>query len=80
LNVDVDFRSLVCTDTTISYDVRKRNRHWGRYSRVVKDPLGETGRTPLSIRLPSAWGSVEGDHVFFPYVGGLLFGGASRKE
>jgi hypothetical protein len=50
-------------------------RHWGRDSSVVNDPLGETGRTPLYVGLPSKWGSVDGDQIFSPFfVGGLLTG------
>ena len=41
---------------------------WGRDSSVVNDPLGEPGRTPLYVGLPSAWGSVDGDLMFFLYV------------
>jgi hypothetical protein len=40
--------------------------HWGRDSSVINDPLGEPGHTPLYVALPSAWGSVDGDHMFFP--------------
>ena len=40
--------------------------HWGRDSSVVNDPLGEPGHTPLYVGLPSAWGSVGGDLMFFP--------------
>jgi len=32
----------------------------------VNDPLGEPGRTPPYVGLPSAWGSVDGDLMFFP--------------
>jgi hypothetical protein len=42
--------------------------HWGRGSSVVNDPLGEPGRTLLYVVLPSAWGSVDGDLMFFLYV------------
>ena len=42
--------------------------HWGRDSSVVSDPLWEPGRTTLYIGLSSAWGSVEGDLIFFLYV------------
>ena len=28
--------------------------------------LGEPSRTPLYVGLPSAWGSVDGDLMFFP--------------
>jgi hypothetical protein len=37
-----------------------------RESNVVNDPLGEPRRTPLYVRLPSAWGSVDSDLMFFP--------------
>ena len=42
--------------------------HWGRDSSVVNDPLGEPGRTPFYVGLPSAWGSVDGDLMFFPIL------------
>ena len=42
--------------------------HWVRYSSVVNDPLGESGPTPLYAGLPSAWGSVDGDLMFFPIL------------
>ena len=46
---------------------------WGSDSSVVNDLLGEPGRTPLYVGLLSAWGSVDGDHMFSPFVvGGLL--------
>jgi len=32
----------------------------------VNDTLGEPGHTPLYVGLPSAWGSVDGDLMFFP--------------
>lgn len=38
--------------------------HRGSNSTVVSDPLWELGRTPLNVDVPSAWGSVDGDHVF----------------
>jgi len=38
--------------------------HWGSESRVINDPLGEPGRTPLYVSLLSTWGSVDGDHMF----------------
>ena len=40
--------------------------HWGRDSSVVNNPLGEPGRSPLYVGLPSAWGSRDGDLMFFP--------------
>jgi len=37
--------------------------------------VGEPGRTPLYLGLPSAWGSVDGDHnVFHIFVEGSLTG------
>jgi hypothetical protein len=54
--------------------VLKAARHWVSDGSVVKDPLGEKGRTPSYVGLPSAWGSVEGDCGYFPlFVGGLIF-------
>jgi len=40
--------------------------HWYRDSSVDNDPLGEPGHTPLYVGLPSAWGSMDGDLMFFP--------------
>ena len=42
--------------------------HWGRDSSVINNPLGEPGRTPLYVGLPSAWGSVDSDLMFFPIL------------
>ena len=42
--------------------------HWGRDSSVINNPLGEPGCTPLYLRLPSAWGRVDGDVMFFPHI------------
>jgi hypothetical protein len=46
--------------------VLKAAWHWGSDSSVVNDPLGEPCHTPLYVGLPSAWGSVDGDLMFFP--------------
>jgi hypothetical protein len=55
--------------------------HWRSDSCVVNDPLGEPGRTPLYVGLPSAWGSVDGDFMFSShFVGGLLFGDSDRYK
>ena len=43
---------------------------------VVNDPLGQPGRTPLYVGLPSAWGSVEGDLMFFPICRRARFWGS----
>jgi hypothetical protein len=32
----------------------------------VNDPLGKPGCTPLYVGLPSMWGSMDGDLMFFP--------------
>jgi hypothetical protein len=40
--------------------------HWGTGSLVIKDPIGEPGHTPLYVGLLAAWGSVDGDLMFFP--------------
>jgi hypothetical protein len=39
---------------------------WHRVSNssVVSDPFGKPGSSPLNVGLPSAWGSVDGGHVF----------------
>jgi len=47
--------------------VLKAAWHWGSDSSVVKEPLREPGRTSLYVGLPSAWGSVDGDHMFSPF-------------
>jgi hypothetical protein len=55
--------------------------HWGRDSSVVNNFLGEPGRTPLYVGLPSAWGSVEGDLMFSPILyEGSLFGDSGRHK
>jgi len=41
--------------------------HWGRDCSVLNDPLGEPGRTPLCVGLPSAWGSTDGERMFFAF-------------
>jgi len=56
----------------------KAARHWGRDNSVINDPLGEPGCTPLYVGFPSAWGSVDGNLVFFPYAGGLRFEDSGR--
>jgi hypothetical protein len=42
--------------------------HWGRESSVVYNTLEEPGHTPLYVGLPAAWGSVDGDLMFFPIL------------
>ena len=53
---------------------------WGSYS-CVDDPLGEAGRTPLYVGLPSRWGSVDGDRMFSPLSWeGSLYGDSDRYK
>jgi hypothetical protein len=53
--------------------VLKSAWHWNSECSVVNDPLGEPGRTPLYVGLPSVRGSVDRDPIFCPFfVGGLL--------
>ena len=54
------------TQAKVEGIVPRAGRHWGRDSSVVNDPLGEPGRTPLYVGIPSSWGSVDGDLMFFP--------------
>jgi hypothetical protein len=55
------------TQVKVEVIVLKGSWHWGSDSSVVNDPLGEPGRTPLYVGLPSAWGSVDGDRIFSPF-------------
>ena len=52
--------------------VLKAASHWGSDSSVINDPLGEPGRTPLYVGLPSMWASMDGDRMFFPHFMGEL--------
>jgi len=63
------------TQTKVEGIVLKAAQHWGTECSVINDPLGEPGRTPLHVVLPSTWGSVDGDQIFSPFfMGGLLIG------
>jgi hypothetical protein len=53
------------TQTKVEGIVLKAAWHWGSDSDVINDPLGEQGHTPLYVGLPSAWGSVDGELMFF---------------
>jgi hypothetical protein len=48
--------------------VLKAAWHWGSDSSVVNDPHSKPGRTTLYVGLPSAWGSVDVDRIFFPIL------------
>jgi hypothetical protein len=56
--------------------VLKAAWHCGSDISAVNDPLGEPGRTPLYVGLPSTWGSMNRDHIFslFFVGGGSLLG------
>jgi len=56
------------TQVKVEGIVLKAAWHWGRDSSVVNNPLGEPGHTPLYVGLPSTWGSVNSDLMFFLYV------------
>jgi hypothetical protein len=59
--------------------VLKAEWHWGCDCSVLKDPLGELGRTSFYVGLPSAWGSVDGDQMFSSFfVGRFLNWGLWR--
>jgi hypothetical protein len=44
------------TQAKVEGTVLKAAWYWGRDCSVVNDPLGEPGRTPLYVGLPSTWG------------------------
>jgi hypothetical protein len=45
---------------------------------MLEDPLGEPGRTPLYVGLPSVWGSMDGDLMFFPICRSTPFWGLQQ--
>jgi len=66
-------RGLWSTQDQVEGTILKAAWHWGRDSSVVNEPLGEPGHIPLYVGLPSSWGSMDGDQMFFPvFVGWLL--------
>ena len=54
------------TQTKVEGIVPRAAWYWGRDSSAVNDSFGEPRRTPLYVGLPSAWGSVDSDLMFFP--------------
>jgi hypothetical protein len=60
-------RALVYTAKVKSI-VLKAAWHWGSDSSVVNYPLGEPGHTLLFVGLPSAWGFIDGDCMFSPFL------------
>ena len=65
---------LWCTQATVEGIVLKAAWHWGRDSSVIND-LGEPGHTPVYVGLPSAWGSMDVDLMFFSICRRALFWG-----
>ena len=61
-------KGLWSTQSKVEGIVLKAAWHWVIDSSVFSDHLGEPGRTPLYVGLPSAWGSVDGDLMFFLYI------------
>ena len=55
------------TQAKVEGIVLKAAWYWGSYTSIVNDPLGEPDRTQLYVGLPSAWGSVDGDRMFYPF-------------
>jgi hypothetical protein len=56
------------TQAKVEGIVPKTAWHWDRGSSVVNNCLGEPGHTPFCVGLPSAWGSLDDDLMFFLYV------------
>jgi len=56
---------LCSTKVKVEDIVQRAAWHWVKDSSVVNDPLEEPGRTPLYVGLPSAWGSLDDDLMFF---------------
>ena len=66
------------TQAKVEGIVLKAAWHWGSDCSVVKDHLGEPGRTQLYeyVGVPFTCGSVDGDQILsLFFVGGLLIGG-----
>jgi len=63
------------TQAKVEGIVLKAVWNWGRVCSVINEPLGEPGCTPLYVGLLSAWGSVDGDLILFPFLWeGFLLG------
>jgi hypothetical protein len=60
-------KGLWSTQAKVEGIMLKAAWHWCSDSSVVKNPLGEPGRTPLYVGLPSARGSVDSDRMFSPF-------------
>ena len=57
---------LLSTQVKVDGIVPKAAWQWGSNSSAVNDPLAEPGRTQLYVGPPSAWVSVDGDHISSP--------------
>ena len=60
------------TQAKVEGIVLKAAWRWGSNINVFNEPLVEPGLTPLFVGLPSAWCSLEGDHMFSSYFVGQL--------
>jgi hypothetical protein len=60
------------TQAKVEGIVLKAAWHWGSDSRVVNNPFGEPGQTPLYVGLLSVWASVDSDRMFSPISLGEL--------
>jgi hypothetical protein len=61
------------TQRKVESIVLKAAWHWGGNTIVINYPVGEPGGTLLYVGVLSAWGSVDGDHMFSPsFMGELL--------
>ena len=71
---------LLSTQAKVEDIMLKAAWHWGSDSSVINNPLGEPGRTLLCVGLPSAWGSVGGDLMFFPICRRASFWGLWQTD
>jgi len=60
------------TQAKVEGIVLKAAWQWGSNRSVINDPLGEPGRTPMYIVLPSVCSSVEGDCMLSLFCGRAL--------
>ena len=67
---DTRWLSLLWSIQAKEEGVPKTPLHWSSNNSVVKDPLEEPGRTQLYVGLLSAWDTVDGDRILFPYFRG----------
>jgi hypothetical protein len=68
------------TRTKVEGIVRRAAWHWGRKSSVFNYPLGEPGRTPFHVGLPSVWVSADSDLMIFPLCRRTSFWGLQQTN